>query len=112
MTTQVVEAAPVGPTVTRSIRALCGYHGIYPTELGAHIGVSRSSWNRHMKAGRYTAEEIAAIAAMFGITTDDLLRGDLRLSRERTDAGQEPFSGSDIDALLDAVEQQHHAAVA
>ena len=104
--------------ITRSLRALLAYHRLNAVDLEQRIGLPKSSVYRKMNGETVTgwsAEEVWAIATFFGIEVGQLYAGNpdlaasrisshpYRLSRKLEGPGEEPFSGSDIDAICDAV---------
>lgn len=113
--------APVDPTISKVVNSLRGWHGLRVMDLAVPLSTSKATVERRLSEGGWTAAEVAALAAYFERPVGEFYTGnvqvaesrihdDVRLSREPNTAGQGPFSGSDIDRLIEAAEAITHAA--
>lgn len=101
--------------ISRTIMALLGYHSLKVTDLPKRIdGLKQATLYTRIDGKRpWEAKEVAVLAAFFGLPVgqfyegrpqldDSHLTDGLRFSREHETAGQDRFSGADIEAILDA----------
>ena len=104
-------------TVTRCVKALLAWHEKTARDLEGAISLPKSTAYRRFERGGWELGEVRALAYYFGVSVDQLTEGrvilaestiapePVRISREIEPAGQAPFSGSDIEQFLDAIEQ-------
>ena len=117
------QTSPSG-AISRSLKAVLAYHGMTVEQLDAASGLSKSNIYRRYKEGGWTADEVAYLSYFFGIPVEQFFSGRLdlpmsriaqrpyRFSREHEGAGQEAFSGADVDAMVDALHDRQAGNVA
>jgi hypothetical protein len=88
-TTATVTTDP-GPGIVKVARILCSLHGLTHGELAKRIGVkSRSAMSDRMRGYKpFTAAEITAMAALFGVTEQTFYDGPGKLLNVPASGGE------------------------
>lgn len=60
---------------TTTVRALATARAMTHADVAEAIAVPRSRFERRLSKGGWTLEEISALAALFGVTLDELTTG-------------------------------------
>jgi len=116
--TQTVAPETPDEIISASVRSLLAHHGLKRTDVPNLIeGMKKSTLYNRLGGGEksaWEAREVQALAELFGLEVGQLYSGHfqaidsrlaghpVRLSREHEPAGQDRFSGSDIEFLIDA----------
>lgn len=77
------QVEPVDVTIARSARALMAWHRIPVESLAAAVHTSKSTVERRLKLGGWTAREAAAVAWAFSLPVEQLYSGAVDIAGSR-----------------------------
>lgn len=89
-TTISASQSEVRATITATVRALMAARRMTAAGLADRSGITLRTMNRRLKVGDWSADEVARLAGVFGVTVADLYAGTVNIKLPHVDSNHKP----------------------